>query len=89
MTACLPVKALTSSALCWPTGAPLYKVLRCLDTHAVSGKEAFPPFLSAQLFEGTTGEGGKTSQRFVALSDEFFCLLRDTDIAITDRFAPV
>lgn len=41
-------RAASGSALCWPTETPLYKVLRCLDTHAVSAKGAFTPSRGAR-----------------------------------------
>lgn len=80
-----------SSALCWPIKTPLYKVLWCLDTHAFSARSVHSLHRSAQLFlfEGRLWwrkekkKEKKSSQRFVALSNDFLCLVRD--IGIADR----
>lgn len=76
-----PMRTRGGSALCWLAEAPLYKVLRCLDTHAVQKKRSLPPE-ERTAFEGASG-GKKSSQRFVALSHEFFYLVRD--IGVADR----
>lgn len=78
-----PMRAPAGSALCWPTWTPLYKVLDA-STHmqSVRKKRSLPPQERA-AFWGSQWWEKKSSQRFVALSDEFLHLVRD--IGIADR----
>lgn len=80
------MKAPSGSALCRRAETLLFIKCRDASTHmqSVQKKRSLPPE-ERTAFWGSQWWGGEkqSSQRFVALSDEFFCLVRD--IGIADR----